>query len=233
MNLCVLSCCYEHPERASLLMESCAHFGLPLLMCGEIGSPWPGSFRIGKLIAARDTIKSIRKSFGHVLWTDGFDSIAVAGEAKIMQRFESFGRPLVFSVETNCYPDPDMIPRYPENPFGGDCRYLNAGGWMGEVDYLLAAIEAALDHTPQPAPCRDSDQYIWSRAFLDRIVLEAVLDYQPSIFRTMWRHRTLDCLSESEIGDVCIVHYNGAVHTDGYVKMAALWEKVKRTGGTL
>jgi hypothetical protein len=238
MSLCILSCAYEHPERAKLLQESCDHFGLPLVMCGG-DDKWPGTFRKGKIIAAWEAILYLRKEFGHVLWTDGFDSIVTANANKILSKFyvglyaQSYA-PMVFSVETNCYPDSRLAGQYLENPCSrrdeiryGPWKYLNAGGWIGRTDYVLKAIETALEHTPPRPECRDSDQYIWSRAFLDGMLPRTRLDHAFDIFRTMWRQETRDCLPEEEVGDACVVHYNGAVHMDGYRRMAEHWKRVK------
>lgn len=208
MNLIVLSACYERPDLASILRESCELFHLPLGFCEakELNGVWPtsGDMRVGKLQAAYEQLLLIKESnaFSHVLWADGFDTFMQARHGKIEAEWHGLGcPPLILSAEKNCWPDSEKAAEYPE--VEGEYRFINAGTWMGHVGYLVDVIGKMLA-SPWPG---GNDQRAWTDAFLGGLLPGAVIDSQRLIFQTMWG------ATEEELASAnpCVVHYNGGI----------------------
>jgi hypothetical protein len=224
LKLCVLSCCYEKPELAAILRESCGLFGYDLLMCeaAELNGKWPasGDMRVGKMVAALETMKLIQetRAFTHVLWADGFDTFVCRTELRFHFAWDQLGSPpLVLSAEKNCWPDPDKAAEYPasDSPY----RFINAGTWMGQIDYLVDVITKMLAvEWPD-----GNDQRAWTDAYLGGLLPGAVIDTERQIFQTMWgteRHEVNT--------DASVIHYNGGIWRNPEDKrMIEHWESVK------
>lgn len=73
--------------------------------------------------------------FTHILYLDSHDVVFMAGLDEIEHRFGEFGHPWVFGAERVCSPVPEMARLYPPSPT--PYKFLNAGGWMGEIEYVL------------------------------------------------------------------------------------------------
>ncbi|MBT1699403.1 hypothetical protein KK083_21075 [Fulvivirgaceae bacterium PWU4] len=101
-----------------------------------------------------------------VLFTDAHDTAFLSGEKEIMEKFRSFGTPLVFSAEINCWPFSDLAERYPEP--GKHFRYLNSGAFIGEVGYLVDLYETYPTFSPAYDPVYNwSNQYYWHHVYLE------------------------------------------------------------------
>jgi hypothetical protein len=222
MNLCVLSCCYEKPELAAILTESCERSRLPVIMCAakELDGVWPasGDMRVGKLVAALECLKLIKETnaFSHVLWADGFDAFLQRPGLAVLNKLDNMGcPPLVLSAEKNCWPDAYYAGRYPK--VDSEYRFINAGTWLGQVGYL---VDVLTDMVQVNEP---NDQRLWTQFYLDRLLPGAVIDTERKIFQTMWGTEL------SEVSpDACVIHYNGGVWRDPTdTRMRDHWESVK------
>lgn len=74
----------------------------------------------------------------HVMLMDAFDVLCLGGEEEILNRFLEFGKPWVGSTENNCWPDSSLAALYP--PCSTQWRYLNAGVYISEREYLAEAL---------------------------------------------------------------------------------------------
>ena len=99
-------------------------------------------------------------------FADAYDVLFAGGFDDILEQFETFGAPAVFSAECHCWPDADLAPEYP--PSATRYRFLNSGVW-------IARTEAAHDlfqrfHLPA---LRDnqSDQRLFTRLLLEGAAL--------------------------------------------------------------
>lgn len=180
----------DNPRYVNLLAASCRHHGLELtpLLCQQRIKPsrwdraWNWLFPRERGFQHKDAL--LRDYLATVpdkelvLATDGYDAFFVAGETEIRGKFEKFQRPVVFSAEMNCHPDRDMVDCFP--PVSGRMRYLNSGGFLGRAAELREAIDL-VRRIPCPSRFSWSNQYRWSRLFLERPDLIS-LDYQSTIF---------------------------------------------------
>lgn len=111
-----------------------------------------------------------------ILFTDGYDAIFMAGEDEIMAKFHRAGKELVFSTETNCWPDSSLAGKYPSEISGSPYKYLNSGGFIGKAGIIKDLMNDD-SFTSEIFP--ESNQYLWTEAFLrnpDRIGLDTRCD---------------------------------------------------------
>jgi len=116
-----------------------------------------------------------------VLFTDGYDVIFVASAEEILLKFRKFGKSIVFSAETNCWPDPDLSARYGQS-HSTIYRYLNSGGFIGEAGAIKKMLHgpALADDVRFPW----SNQYYWTLRYLHHADVIGI-DNGCEIFCTM------------------------------------------------
>lgn len=69
-----------------------------------------------------------------MMFVDGYDTVFISGQDEILNKWQAFDHPLVFSAELNCHPDKSLMPHFSE--MSGPARYLNGGAMIGRVDAL-------------------------------------------------------------------------------------------------
>jgi hypothetical protein len=150
-----------------------------------------------------------------ILFTDGYDTVFTPGPHDIATKFKAFGKPLVFSAETNCYPynTPACINKdaYPKSPT--IFRYVNSGGYIGEAWAVYKMLSACVAEYNQDT----NDQYLANMFFLDNQEWVA-LDYNQEIFSTLFKTKFEDYLYDAETNQITnlitnshpvILHGNG------------------------
>jgi hypothetical protein len=168
----------DHPG-LQRLRRSCTVHGLDLQVFGK-GAPARGSSYY-KLKTLYWNLRARRNDFEYIFYTDAFDSLVLSGLDVILKQFKGFATPLLMSAEANCFPvRPGMGPNdYPDAPTR--YRYLNAGGLIANVDYLVSLLEslnvAALDEY-------ESDQAWWIRTYLSNC-WQIKLDHCCQIFQCL------------------------------------------------
>jgi hypothetical protein len=120
----------------------------------------------------------------HVLYTDQWDSFAVAPPEEVIKKFK--GKMLI-STEKAYFPPDGNEGLYPEAPTV--YKYVNGGGCMFEIEFFKKLC------SEHPFPEKMMDPYWLRDAFLKYD--EVKLDYFCEIFQTM-SHSNAD---EWEIGD--------------------------------
>jgi hypothetical protein len=115
-----------------------------------------------------------------VMFTDGYDTVMLAGMEEILAKFKGFKSEIVFSAETNCYPDASLKSRYPmrsDSPY----HFLNSGGFIGKVGFLRKNIAYHVEPNANFDYC---DQYFWTRRYLDGRY-DITLDSHCELFCTL------------------------------------------------
>lgn len=114
-----------------------------------------------------------------ILFIDGYDALLLCEEDEIVNKFNLFNKDIVFSTETNCWPDPSMASHYPvesNSPY----KYLNSGGFIGKAGSILNFLN---DKSFDSEIYMGSNQYLWAKSFLNN--QQAIgLDYNCEIFCT-------------------------------------------------
>ena len=77
---------------------------------------------------------STLKNTDDILFTDAYDVFYADDLRTIRERYESFGKKIVFSAEATCWPDPSIAEQFPavQTPY----RFLNSGTLIAEVEEL-------------------------------------------------------------------------------------------------
>ncbi len=120
-----------------------------------------------------------------ILFTDAYDTVLLAGEKEILEKFSRFNSRLVFSAEANCWPGPELAARYPESVQEYALKYLNSGGFIGETDFIKYLLEKyyhdlTLDHKRYPW----SNQHFWHQIYLKEET-SIRLDHHGELFLTL------------------------------------------------
>jgi hypothetical protein len=160
------------PDKMHFLRDSCAHFGVELQTYGE--GPWPG-YVAGKITHAIPFLESRKEKY--VLFCDASDTMMVRNPTDLVGRFLSFGRPVVISAERDCFPLRELASKFP--PAESGYSFPNAGGFMGERDAVIAALEYM-----NTAYEDGEDQARWIRLIAENPSSVAI-DSWCSIFQTM------------------------------------------------
>ena len=90
-------------------------------------------------------LKKNRADYTHILYTDAWDTLAMAGQEHIRDIYLNIYEPLtangdywLFSAEKNCFPRGDWGAKY---PYKGPWTYLCAGGYLAPVDLYIDTVE--------------------------------------------------------------------------------------------
>jgi hypothetical protein len=116
-----------------------------------------------------------------IMFSDGYDTLLLAGQEEILEKFYRSESDLLVSAEANCFPEKSLAGRYPA------CdtiyRYLNCGGFIGKV----AAIKEFLfrDLADPGSGHAWSNQYIWTQKYLQD-TRKIKLDTRCEIFCTFY-----------------------------------------------
>lgn len=180
-----------------------------------------------------NVIKSWANSYAgdatHMLYTDAFDTLALAGPDEVEQkllkiRFESECRMLI-SAEKNCYPHPERAIDYP-NP-GTPWKYVNGGGWIAEIEYFKYLCSK---ENLNPS---SHDQVWLMEAYLNNRD-EIKLDSNCEIFQTIafsykeeWSQQGNRLVNVALNTIPVFFHGNGHTDMDWVYKILESWEQKK------
>jgi hypothetical protein len=155
LNIITVVTDLAHPGYRRFL-TSCEVFGIQ-----PITWLWPRKFDRGCVAKAMCLKENIGTLEGLALYTDSYDAILAGSSAELLERYYQLAsptHPVIFAAEKNCYPSPYLRPYYAtsESPW----RYLNAGGFIGPVEYLQRMLTANLDFWL-------NDQFEFSKLYLE------------------------------------------------------------------
>jgi len=139
----------EENDQLDRFKKSCEYFGVPYKILG-LGQQWNGGdaengvlqgFGGGqKVNLLKEELKTWETLENHVvMFTDSYDVILLQNPAEILNKFRAFTRPLVFSAEKTCWPNPMLEDSYPEAMT--EYRFLNSGGFIGYADHIFNLIQ--------------------------------------------------------------------------------------------
>lgn len=99
-----------------------------------------------------------------IFFSDAYDTLIVANENEILEKFKKFNCPLVFSSEHNCWPFEGLSKKYKYKSYYNN--YLNSGGFIGEASYVKYLLEK---YTSSPSHYNLFEKLLWSlKGFLSR-----------------------------------------------------------------
>lgn len=112
----------------------------------------------------------------HVLYTDQWDTLALAPPSEVISKFEAMECKMLISAEKACFPDNGQSHLYPESPTAW--KYVNGGGCIFEIEYF----NQLCDKHPFPTPMMDP---YWLRDIFLAHPNEIKLDYLCEIFQCL------------------------------------------------
>lgn len=113
-----------------------------------------------------------------IIFSDGNDAVFMASEAEILTKFNQTNSSLVFSAETECWPDVTLGDKCPQ--VSGPYKYLNSGGFIGRAGLIK---ELLIDDKVDMENFKHSNQYIWMQRYLNN-TNKITLDTACEIFVT-------------------------------------------------
>ncbi len=174
-----------------------------------------------KLNAINSYLKNyIDSSYTHIMVLDAYDLILIRGNTVICKLYtEYFGEDgIVFSAETNCYPDLDIDSNYPLHTKDYIFRYLNAGSW-------IAPIDKAIQITNKIKP-NINDQRYFTNIFCNTD--EIKLDYTCILFQTLYnidiQKQKIYSIVNNKFKNIyyntdpCVLHGNGKYNMEYLIK---------------
>ena len=179
IDLLVLAVGTDMTHGLERFIRSCKVYGLHHKILG-LHSDWKGG-NMAKGMGGGMKVNLLRTELNTlneeqlVLFTDSYDVIMTTNEEEIIQKFNKFNTPVVFSAERSCWPDTNLKSQYPKT--SSVYTYLNSGGFIGKVKDLQKILHNSIaDH--------DDDQLYYTTYFLKHQD-EISLDYHASIFQTL------------------------------------------------
>jgi hypothetical protein len=155
------------------------------------------------------------KGYTHFLYTDAWDTVAMRPDVQV----PSEG--LLISAERACYPYPKWAERYPVND--SPWRYVNGGGWCGEISAFLRMYES------KPPTDEMNDQVWLTERFLAGW---GKLDYECMIFQTLGFCPVSDFIHSPFTNTVTGSH-PAFIHGNGHTPMTHIYSLLPTTMNTL
>ena len=192
----------------------------------NLGDKFP-SVRIGhdkgmgyKVILLRQYLDFLPES-DYVLFTDAHDIRIIGSHEEIMARYFQFGSKIVFAAEKNCWPQKALESQYRTR---GPYKYLNSGGFIGEV----GALKMFIDENFQSVSGVTDDQVFYTNLYLkfqtDRARVQ--LDTRCTIFQCL--HLAMEDIDQESLKNMVtgtrplVWHSNGYLHQFFMEKLCGL-----------
>lgn len=203
-------------------LESLERFGNPPTILG-MGEEYRGMMSRLKLPLAH--MRSLNSK--HVILTDSWDVIFLDHPERIVEVFQTFNKPIVFSSERTLFPDKNYG-AYPEGKT--DSRYLNAGFIVAESEALIELF----DHLGVPGQPDDhqnedgswthySEQELLHHAFVEQYI-PMTLDYYSVLCQSMFQTKPKEIVLNGD--GLCntshdtypkVIHWNGPAKTTAFL----------------
>lgn len=206
-DLAVVTCDYSHPPTdCSFLEASCRRVGVELLRYG-VGQVWPSY--TDRLRDVSDYLRGRPEKYA--LFVDSADTYLLDGADVILGKFKEHRVPFLFSAEKNCWPDPSLADHFPGN--GTPYRFLNAGAWMGEREWIVEHTCRVWNRYQER--WREDDTRCLVQGWIDGVLEGARIDHNCTIFQSMYGYTKND-LDETDyrtnlltMTTPSIFHWNG------------------------
>lgn len=204
MNLAVVTAClYRDRKPIHYLDRSCEKQGIFLIPHG-IGSTFSGW--ANALI--RETLPAIadlhKEGYSHALFTDGSDSIVIAPQSEIIEKYKLRGSPpCLMSADSECFPAMNGPNFKGPEPW----RYVNGGGYICEIPYFVRMMTGfAMRHGD------DGNHQGW--IVKEWPVEGMLLDHNCCIFQPMDNNPALAVVGHRLVNNVthewpCVLHFRG------------------------
>ncbi|XP_033224283.1 procollagen-lysine,2-oxoglutarate 5-dioxygenase isoform X1 [Belonocnema kinseyi] len=116
-----------------------------------------------------------------IIFTDSYDLVFLSDLDTILEKFKEFDSRILFSAESNCWPDKSLASKYPSVARGK--RFLNSGGIIGFATDLYSILSY------REIEDSDDDQLFFTHIYLDPELREKhkiKLDHKSEIFQNLY-----------------------------------------------
>lgn len=182
---------------------------------------WDGF--LGKLHHTYNYLKKL-EGYTHFIYTDAWDTFVLAGPFRVPDG-------LLISAERACYPHPEKAALYPDNP--SPWKYVNGGGWCGEIAAFLKMYELCPPTTELNDQVYLTDQFLKGYDWVK-------LDYDCRYFQTLGFCPESDfSFRKSMIYDNYYIFNdvtNSApafIHGNGHTPMPHIYDLIPKTMNTI
>lgn len=166
----------DYDDKLRRLRASCEKFEIILNVYGR-GEFF--SFYDSKIDALGRYLNRFKGEYTHALFTDAADSFFLQDLQTIIEKYEKMGSPkLLLSAEKACYPFSELVSKFPDNV--GPYRFLNAGGFIGEIQHILDTISKLKSYYY----LNNNDNAHWMMGYSEGRI-DIHMDHQCEIFQTM------------------------------------------------
>jgi hypothetical protein len=205
--LIISPCFYPDHTPAELMVASAKRNGLTVMLygLGQQFIPHGADAQVSELYEWMG-----QKRADYALITDCRDVLFLAGEDEILNKFLTFGAPLVMSTERGCWPPDHLIVEHFYST-----GYINAGQYIGTWEYVRHCLKHLLDNYRFKHPGPDNSQGWWMWAKM-RKELDFSIDTESVIFQSMSQDAEHDLMvSGKRMVNVlthehpCSIHFNG------------------------
>ena len=213
----------NHDGKDKKILYSLNRLNIPIVALGK-NEIWGGF--IDKLRYVKKGMEDRIGQYDYVLCTDARDVLYYKGLDVIEKEYEKHrqgGARVLFNAETNCYPNKELMSKYPYP--NKKYRYLNAGIYMGDFDYVLEILGEAIMRSERDND--EDDQHIFSQMYIEKYNLYGEktkfrIDTECSLFQCLWdedfgrsanfdivynKDRIYNNLTNTE---PCVFHYPGS-----------------------
>lgn len=161
-----------------------------------------------------------------ILFTDGYDTLLMADEQEIADKFKKANTSLLFSAEADCWPDTNLKNLFPDTN-GSIYKYLNSGGYIGKAGLIKKLLSEDISDVESNFDW--SNQYSWTIRYLRNKDLIR-LDTQCNIFSTFSNECIQNSLPEEKRNDegYTIAFYNW-FHTNYQITGGRIYNKITGT----
>ena len=143
-----------------------------------------------------------------ILFTDCYDVMLIAPPRELLHKYMEMQHPVVFSTESNCWPDEARAADYPphDTPF----RFLNSGGYIARAGHLREMLKSL------NVSAHDDDQRVFTNIYLEKPG-SIKLDHECQIFQSLlepgdrlrWAPKPLRLQNVLTGTRPCVLHGNG------------------------
>ena len=214
-------CATQETEGLKRSIESLRRHGIEMYVY-RMGQTWEGNGM--KQVAAQYAAEKFQGKFDYILSLDGYDTLCLADEDEVLSKFMAFQNPMVICAEMNCWPNAKMACRYPPARSDSPFRFLNAGAYMAQTDYLVAMLK---DWGITKEFKADSDQGFVTENFLSHpgcmvideacSLFQSLCDVKPEQFFQSGKR----FINKKTFQVPCVLHGNGHTNMDYY------WDIIK------
>jgi hypothetical protein len=162
------------------LQNSLKKFGYMHALLPATNECWGGD----NCTVIEEWLKQNRATYTHLLYTDAWDTLALAPVEELISKYEPHKNYWIYSAEKNCYPRYDWKDEFKES---GAWKYLNAGQFIAPIDLFIETV-----HANPRAPGKDDQEWGSSIYLFNNHSNKIKLDVGCEIFQSLYMEHEED-----------------------------------------